>query len=232
MRRWILSAVIPGLLLAAVLTWTQAVHVRAEGPRPTLADQLRYIGRDTSTGLAAPVDDRFIAEVERSIERYGKDEGKPVPPPAVEGTDIVSLSIPRLKITEAPVARFGLDAFGRLDVPQDARHVGWNPAYNSLPGQGGSTFFAAHFEYGGLPGVFNKLSTLVGGDEVEVALSDGSRHRYRVTSTIDYNLAAIDMGAILFGREGRESITLMTCSGPPGADGYPARTVVLAERVA
>jgi hypothetical protein len=38
------------------------------------------------------------------------------------------------------------------------------------------------------------------------------------------------MGAILRGREGSESLTLMTCSGPPGADGYPLRTVVLAER--
>ena len=61
--------------------------------------------------------------------------------------------------------------------------------------------------------------------------TDGSTHSYRVSSTVDYNLAAIDMGAILHGREGRESITLMTCSGPPNADGYPERTVVLAERV-
>jgi hypothetical protein len=39
------------------------------------------------------------------------------------------------------------------------------------------------------------------------------------------------MGAILVGREGRESITLMTCSGPPTPEGYLERTVVLAERV-
>jgi hypothetical protein len=52
-----------------------------------------------------------------------------------------------------------------------------------------------------------------------------------VTSDVDYALATIDMGALLYGREGTESITLMTCSGPPGADGYPLRTVVLAERL-
>ena len=46
----------------------------------------------------------------------------------------------------------------------------------------------------------------------------------------DYALGAIDMGALLRGREGIESITLMTCSGPPDEGDYPLRTVVLAER--
>ena len=109
--------------------------------------------------------------------------------------------------------------------------MGWNPAYTDLPGTGGSTFFAAHFEYAGRPGVFNRLSTLAPGDEITVGLSDGGLHRYRVTSDVDYALATIDMGALLYGREGTESITLMTCSGPPGADGYPLRTVILAERL-
>lgn len=206
-------------------------EARAETTSVGIAEQLRYIGRDPLTGLAAPVDDRFIAEVERAIERYGKDEGRPVPPPPVTGLDITTITVPKLGLNAAPVARFGLDAFGRLEVPQDTQHVGWNPEYNSLPGEGGATFFAAHYEYAGRPGVFNKLSTMVAGDTVEVVLSDGSQHRYRVTSTVDYDLASIDMGAILHGREGRESITLMTCSGPPNAAGYPERTVVLAERV-
>lgn len=232
MRRWLISVSVVALLVSGGAFALAALgDAHADNALPTLAQQLRYIGRDTNTGLPAPVDDRFIAEVERAIERYGKDEGKPVPPPAVEGLDISTLSIPRLGVRDAPVARFGLDGFGRLEVPQDTVHVGWNPAYNSLPGEGGATFFAAHFEYAGRPGVFNKLSTLVGGDEIGVVLSDGSRHRYRVTSTADYSLAAIDMGAILYGREGRESITLMTCSGPPNAEGYPERTVVLAERL-
>ena len=232
MRRWLLSTSLLALLLGGgAVVWGSVRDVQADGGRASLAQHLRYIGRDTHTGLPAPVDDRFIADVARAIERYGKDEGQPVPPPPVEGTDIATLSVPRLGVLDAPVARFGLDAFGRLEVPQDTRHVGWNPAYNSLPGEGGATFFAAHFEYAGRPGVFNKLSTLVGGDEIGVVLSDGSRHRYRVTSTVDYNLAAIDMGAILYGREGQESITLMTCSGPPNAEGYPERTVVLAERL-
>ena len=232
MRRLTILATVVGLLVGAfVIARPMVPEASAEGAQHGLAEQLRYVGRDPMTGIAAPVDDRFIAEVEKSIERYGKDEGEPVPPPPAEGTDIAWLSVPAIGIARAPIARFGLDAFGRLEVPQDAQHVGWNPAYNALPGKGGSTFFAAHFEYAGRAGVFNRLSSLKPGDTVQVGLADGSVYSYRVTSAVDYNLAAIDMGAILHGREGHESVTLMTCSGPPNADGYPQRTVVLAERV-
>ena len=204
----------------------------ASSSAPAVASELRYIGRDTSTGMAAPVDDRFIAAVEKSIANYGKDAGTPVPPPpAAPGADVATLTVPALGIEAAPVKRYGLDAFGRLDVPQDNHTVGWNPAYSPVPGNGGATFLAAHYEFGGQAGIFNKLSTLVAGDDITVSLTDGTNHLYRVTSVVDYNLAAIDMGAILQGREGTESITLMTCSGPPGADGYPLRTVVLAVAV-
>ena len=37
-----------------------------------------------------------------------------------------------------------------------------------------------------------------------------SSHEYRVTPFVEYALGTIDMGAILRGREGFESVTLMT----------------------
>jgi hypothetical protein len=223
-----------GLVLVALVG--VAWHVRearaSQGSSPpALGTELRYVGRDPLTGMPARIDDRFIADIERAVERYGKDPGQPVPPPPAGPIDIASLTIERLGLRDAPMGRYGLDAYGRLDVPQDTATVGWNPAYNDLPGEGGSTFFAAHFEYGGRPGVFNRLSALRPGDGVEVALSDGTRHRYRVTSNIEYALGTIDMGALLHGREGAESITLMTCSGPANEGEYAFRTVVLAERV-
>lgn len=199
---------------------------------PGLGEELRYIGRDTLTGMPRRVNDRFIAESERAIERYGQDEQDPVPPPAAGPVDITSMSIPALGLERVRVGRYGLDAFGRLDVPQDTSTIGWNPAYCTLPGEGGATFLAAHVNYQGRPGVFARLSTLRAGDEVEILLSDGSSHQYRATSTVEYALAAIDMGALLRGRDGVESITLMTCSGPPDEGEYAFRTVVLCERIA
>lgn len=217
--------------VAAAWSWL-APAGRAAEPGPGAAGigaQLRYIGRDGATSMPATVNDRFIAEVERSFAVYGIEESGAVPPPPVAGLDVARLRVPRIGV-DAPVGRYGLDRYGRLDVPQDTRTVGWNPAYAALPGTGGSTFLAAHYEYGGRPGVFNRLSALAAGDEVRVLLTDGTEQRYRVTSTVDYVLESIDMGALLRGREGRESLTLMTCSGRPNARGYSERTVVLAER--
>lgn len=197
---------------------------------PGFGEGLRYVGRDGLTGMPARVNDRFIAETERAIERYGLDAREPVPPPVPGPVDIAWLTVARLGISRAGVARYGLDAYGRLDVPQDTSTVGWNPAYCQLPGNGGATFLAAHVYFGGRPGIFARLSTLAGGDSLEIGLNDGAVHAYRVTSVVDYALAAIDMGAILRGREGIESVTLMTCSGPPNEGEYAFRTVVLAER--
>jgi hypothetical protein len=228
-----LGVLVGGLVavaLAAAWAGDPAIHAQVS-PGPGFGAELRYIGRDPLTGMPARVDDRFIAESERAIERYGKDPGQPVPPPPAGPVDIASITIARLGVSAAAVGRYGLDAYGRLDVPQDTTTVGWNPAFNTVPGQGGATFFAAHFEYAGRPGVFNRLSTLLPGDPIEVALTDGTVHRYRVTSTIEYALGTIDMGALLHGREGIESITLMTCSGPANEGEYAFRTVVLAERV-
>ncbi|MFN8618863.1 MAG: class F sortase [Dehalococcoidia bacterium] len=197
---------------------------------PGFGEELRYVGRDGLTGMPARVNDRFIAETERAIERYGLDAREPVPPPAPGPLDIAWLTVAKLGITRARVARYGLDAYGRLDVPQDTSTVGWNPAYCQLPGGGGATFLAAHVYFGGRPGIFSRLSTLSGGDSLEIGLNDGTVHAYRVTSVVEYALAAIDMGALLRGREGIESVTLMTCSGPPNEGEYAFRTVVLAER--
>jgi hypothetical protein len=219
------------MVLALTVAWQPLPVSGSQAARPAgLGAELRYVGRDPLTGMPVRIDDRFIAEVERSIERYGKDPGQPVAPPPPGPVDIASVTIEGLGLSDAPVGRYGLDAYGRLDVPQDTSTIGWNPAYNAVPGEGGATFFAAHFEYAGRPGAFNRLSALVPGDEIEVALSDGTRHRYRVTSNIEYALGTIDMGALLHGREGTESITLMTCSGPAGEGEYAFRTVVLAER--
>jgi hypothetical protein len=197
---------------------------------PGFGENLRYIGRDGRTGLPTRVDDVFIYETEKAIERYGQDAREPVPPPPPGPTDIASVGIPKLGLKGVRVGRFGLDAYGRLDVPQDTSTIGWNPAYCQVPGEGGATFLAAHVSFQGRPGVFAQLSTLSPGDEVVVTRTDGEGYLYRVTSVVDYALATIDMGALLRGREGFESITLMTCSGPPNEGEYAFRTVVLAVR--
>lgn len=200
-------------------------------PAPAgLAASLRYVGRDPATGMPEQIAERGIFEIEQAYEQYNEETREPVPPPPAAGVNIASVRVEAIGI-EARVARYGLDRAGRLDVPQDAVTVGWHPAYSALPGGGGATFLAAHYVYGSQVGVFYELSSLTHGAVVSVVMTDGSEHRYRVTSVQDYPLASIDMGAILQGREGRESLTVMTCSGPSDGQTFAFRTVVLAERV-
>ena len=216
---------------AAYLAWpgpTSAAETVIAAP--ALSEQLRHIGRDHLTGLPAWVGEGFIAQQEQARDRYGKDEREAIPPPPLEGTDVAAIAVEAIGI-EANIDRFGVDRFGRLDVPQDAATVGWHPAYSSLPGSGGATFLAAHYEFGGRPGIFYQLSDLQPGDVINVELSNGTAEFYIVSSAVDYELGVIDMGALLFGREGAESITLMTCSGRFVDGTFDYRTVVLAERL-
>jgi sortase (surface protein transpeptidase) len=233
LRRFRLLALVllsASIMAAASFAVVDAQDGAPQAPESGLARQLHYIGRDPLTGMGSTVGDRFIAEVEESFETYYEEDREPVPPPELSGHTVARIEIPALGVS-ADVAPYGLDRAGRLDVPQDSTTVGWNPGFTSVPGDGGSTFFAAHYEYLGAPGVFHELSALRPGDEILVTLSDGAVLRYTVTSTLDYALATIDMGAILAGREGVESLTLMTCSGPGDGGRYPLRTVVLAEAV-
>lgn len=223
-------------LAAIALAWLavrearDADDARAAGSTgPSLQQQLRYVGRDGGTGLSARVDDRYIAEIEEDYANYGKVESRAIPPPPVTGVDLTTLAIPSIGVDSA-LHRYGIDRFGRLDVPSDATTIGWHPAYSSLPGAGDSSFFAAHYSWAGGPGVFARLSEVREGATIEVRDSTGATAIYRVTSVVDYPLATIDMGALLDGRPGVESIVLMTCSGPPNEGEYPLRTVVLAVR--
>lgn len=197
---------------------------------PSLGDELRYIGRDGATRMSAPVDDRFIARVEEDVAQYGQNPRDAVPPPPPVGPEPATLRVESLGV-DAPIARLGRDPYGRLDVPQDTATVGWNPGDSGVPGTGRSTFLAAHYSYGGAPGVFYRLATLAPGSIIEVTLDDSSVYRYIVRSTLDYELGVIDMGALLAGREGVESVVLMTCSGPVVNGNHQWRTVVLADRI-
>lgn len=91
--------------------------------QPGFGEQLRIL-RDCADGFPARVNDTFIAETEKAIERYGQDAGERFPPPPAGAVDIASMSIlVRLGLRQARVGRYGLDAFGRLDVPQDTSSV-------------------------------------------------------------------------------------------------------------
>ena len=97
--------------------------------QPRFGEHLRYVGRDGATGLPVRVNDRFIAETEKAIERYGQDAVEPVPPPAPGPVDIASVSIAKLGLSGTAVGPYGLGGFGRPGVPQDTTPIRPDPAH-------------------------------------------------------------------------------------------------------
>ncbi len=167
------------------------------------------------------------------------------------------MQIPKLKV-DAPIEDIGLVGDNQLDVPHNPHDVGWyhlydrpgvvNPANTGwfdfgvydAPGFRGNSLFAAHVDYfPDIVGPFNKLTTLVLGDEVAVTMETGAVYRYRVIKVKQYDANTIDMGALIWPRDkpaNVEWITLVTCGGrfqqlePSGIGEYLDRDVVVAER--
>ena len=106
-----------------------------------------------------------------------------------------------------------------LDTPHDTTgKIGWYYIYDK-PGFNGNAFFSAHVNYEGKDGPFAKLAQANQGDEIDVQMDGGPIYRYRIFRKQRYDVATIDMGALIWPKEkpaGKEWITLMTCSCGPG----------------
>jgi hypothetical protein len=74
---------------------------------------------------------------------------------------------------------------GDLDVPRDARDVGWY-ASGPQPGQPGDAVIDGHLNWGSGPAVFWKLDKLRSGDNLQVADRDGRTLSFRVVRQARY----------------------------------------------
>lgn len=163
----------------------------------------------------------------------------PTPTPYAGG--IARFRIERFEVNAA-VENVGLiPGENQLDVPKDPLNVGWYDIYDR-PGWGGNAVFSAHVDYWpDIRGPFFELYKLEPGDEVSIAMDDGTEYRYRVFRKQRYEATSIPMGDLIWPPEkepGTEWITLITCGGRfraylngDGAGEYLDRDVVVAERV-
>jgi len=128
---------------------------------------------------------------------------------------------------DASVLPVGVDETNQLAVPA-ADTVGWYE-YSALPGQAGATVLAAHVDYGGVPGAFFNLSDLEAGDQIEVEMTDGSVHLYKVTDRSEYEKTELP-AQDLFRKTGSTVLKLITCGGQfdPAARSYLSNVVVTA----
>lgn len=163
------------------------------------------------------------------------------PPPTPTATPtpfdgaVARIKIPRFNV-DAPIEELAINGRGELDTPKDENtSVGWYYIYDK-PGWSGNAIFSAHVYYHSDPAPFMNLAKSAEGDEVIVAMEDGTEYRYTVISNKRYHRDEIPMGDIIWPKEKAdydEWVTLITCGGQLDSTGqeYVSRDVVVAKRI-
>lgn len=151
----------------------------------------------------------------------------------------VRIAIPSIGI-DAPVNTMGLDSQSYPEVPDTGNDVAWYD-FSNPPGAGGNAVFSGHVDwfYWGQPGegVFYHLRELKVGDDIWVALEDGTELHYTVTGNVAVQYEDPNVVKVM-DPTAKEVITLITCGGTwlrdfsnPNGGNYSHRVVVRAERV-
>jgi sortase (surface protein transpeptidase) len=136
--------------------------------------------------------------------------------------------IPKLGV-DVPLTGLGQEADGTMQVPADARTVGWYTGAPT-PGSLGPAVLAGHVDYQRKPGTFNRLTELTTGDNITVDRSDGSIAMFTVVKVVRYAKNRFPTGAV-YGAINRAGLRLITCGGnfDSAAGHYEDNIVVYAD---
>lgn len=125
------------------------------------------------------------------------------------------LTIERLGIRNARILPMGINNKGELDTPNNIFDVGWYES-SGKPGQGGTLMIDGHNGGPHVHGVFKDLPSLVVGDKIKIERGDGVLYTYRVVDNKAVLLEeanAYMTEAAKSPERGKESVTLITCTG-------------------
>ncbi|MCY1143728.1 class F sortase [Actinoplanes sp. Pm04-4] len=178
-------------IIGAALLTTAALRHPSELPRaagvPTAAP-------DATTGAPRP----------------GAAAGELTSGPLMATSPPTRISIPALQVT-VPVIGLGQQSDGSMQVPTDAKTVGW---YTKAPTPGslGPAVLAGHVDYKKQPGTFAHLADLTSGDTITIAREDGSTAFFTVTATERYAKDHFPSDAV-YGPINHAGLRLITCGG-------------------
>jgi LPXTG-site transpeptidase (sortase) family protein len=118
--------------------------------------------------------------------------------------------IPVLDV-DVPLTGLGQQADGTMQVPTDAKTVGW---YTKAPTPGslGPAVLAGHVDYHHEPGTFHRLNALKTGDSINVDRQDGSMAMFKVVKVERYAKSRFPTNAV-YGTINRAGLRLITCGG-------------------
>ncbi|PRX18316.1 sortase family protein [Actinoplanes italicus] len=145
--------------------------------------------------------------------------GAPAAPPAtpaltrgglLPASPPTRLTISALNI-DVPLTGLGLRPGGAMEVPDDARTVGWFTGAPT-PGSLGPAILAGHVDFKGTAGTFARLSALRPGDEVRVSRRDGTAAVFAVTEVGRYPKDRFPTEKV-YGPIDHAGLRLITCGG-------------------
>ena len=127
----------------------------------------------------------------------------------------VGLQMQSIDVARFPVQAVGLEPDGQMEIP-DETEIGWYQ-YGATAGQPGATVLAAHVSWNRTSGPFAQLGRVEPGEQIEVALDDGSVRRYEVTERAVYGKLELPHER-LWRTTGDETLVLITCGGDYNPD--------------
>jgi sortase (surface protein transpeptidase) len=130
--------------------------------------------------------------------------------PQMSTSPPVRVSIPALHVA-VPVVGLGQMPDGSMQVPADAKTVGWYTRAPT-PGSLGPAVLAGHVDFKKQPGTFAELSRLKAGDPVTVNRQDGSTATFAVTKVERYAKNRFPSEAV-YGPINHAGLRLITCGG-------------------
>jgi hypothetical protein len=133
------------------------------------------------------------------------------PPTPLAPDEPVRLVVPAIGVRTGPLLRLGLDGRGALQVPPDAATAGWF-TFGPTPGTDGPAVIAAHVDYAGVPGVFQRLRDLTPGDEIDVTRADGTTAVFGTYRVDQYPKSGFPSERV-YGDTAGPELRLITCGG-------------------
>ncbi|MDB6426385.1 class F sortase [Curtobacterium sp. 20TX0008] len=134
----------------------------------------------------------------------------PAAPAARSTATPVRVEIPAIGVSSG-LEDLGRGAAGELDPPEDWDSAGWF-ADGIVPGQVGPAVIAGHVDSPTSAAVFFRLDELVAGDEIHVAMSDGTTRTFTVDRSERAAKSAFPTSDV-YGSAPTPQLRLITCDG-------------------
>ncbi|WP_439694120.1 class F sortase [Curtobacterium sp. SP.BCo] len=134
----------------------------------------------------------------------------PAAPVADSDATPVSVTIPAIGVSSS-LEDLHRGAAGELDPPKDWDSAGWF-SDGIVPGQVGPAVIAGHVDSPTAAAVFFRLDELVAGDEIHVAMSDGTTRTFTVDRSERAAKSAFPTSDV-YGTAPTPQLRLITCDG-------------------